>query len=315
MRSFDETLELMRIELGQDEGTLLLLGICDDTELRDYTIKELRKRLSPEIGLRDFCYDPEHISLLEAAVATLQTKNGRVALSITGLEDLPRDKWSEAIKLLNLQRNGFGYTGAAVILWVNRATLAEIANKSADFFSWRSGTLIIEPPPGWDTLASARKTYLHAVVAQNEFVNLQGLAPTRGEQIVQMRMEEIFIPLRAEQTIEFVGLRFPLGPEGTEAIEVIRKDANTLILRGKAREQLLSLLAAHERILSRDWEQLPPHKRRAVELYLQHTQQESAPRSVEISDLLQEHRTVVLGDPGAGKTTLLRYLTYVIAKA
>src|SRR5262249_36067390 len=37
-------------------------------------------------------------------------------------------------------------------------------------------------------------------------------------------------------------------------------------------------------------------------------------RRVEISELLQEHRAVVLGDPGTGKTTLLRYLAYSLAQ-
>ena len=48
-------------------------------------------------------------------------------------------------------------------------------------------------------LESRRRSYLQALVAHNEYVNLQGLAPTHGGQIVQMRMEEIFIPLCAEQ--------------------------------------------------------------------------------------------------------------------
>jgi hypothetical protein len=336
VHSFDETLELMRIELEQSEGTLLLVGICDDTALRAHTIEELRQRLSPDISLQDFHYDPEHLSLLEAVADTAQSANGRVALSVTGLEDLPRDKWSEAIKLLNLQRNRFGYTGAAVILWVNRATLAEIANKSADFFSWRSGTFIIEPPPEWDTLASARKSYLHAVVAQNEFVNLQGLAPTRSGQIVQMRMEDIFIPLQVEQEEKSTNIDFDADGErailerislsfGGRGVEVdITRDAKgefiastnaegytarfsgkpsrpgtvpgTLIVEGNGGMQSISLNLREK-------------------YSLRSPLRESKPRPVELPDLLQERRAVVLGDPGAGKTTLLRYLAYVMAKA
>src|SRR5262249_53641230 len=45
------------------------------------------------------------------------------------------------------------------------------------------------------------------------------------------------------------------------------------------------------------------------------TQREAKPRRVEIPDLLQERRAVILGDPGAGKTTLLRYLTYILASS
>ena len=136
MHSFDETIELMLIDFQQVEGTLILIAVCDDTVLRDHAVETLRKRLPPEITLRDFRYDPEHLSLLEGAIETTASGNGRPAVSVTGFETLPRDKRTEAIKLLNMQRNRFGRTGIAVILWVNRATLAEISTQSADFYSW-----------------------------------------------------------------------------------------------------------------------------------------------------------------------------------
>jgi len=112
----------MLIDFQQVEGTLILIAVCDDTVLRDHAVETLRKRLPPEITLRDFRYDPEHLSLLEGAIETTASGNGRPAVSVTGFETLPRDKRTEAIKLLNIQRNRFGHTGIAVILWVNRAT-------------------------------------------------------------------------------------------------------------------------------------------------------------------------------------------------
>ena len=315
MNSFDETVELMLIDLKQVEGTLILFAVCDDTILRDYAVETLRKRLLPEITLRDFRYDPEHISLLEGALEATATSNGRPAASVTGFEALPRDKRTEAIRLLNWERGRFGLTGIAVILWVNRAALAEIATWSADFYSWRSATFIIEPPPGWNTLASTRRGYLQALVAQNEFVNLQGLAPTRGGQIVQMRMEDIFVPLHAEQEVKLSEVIFSFGSEGPVAVE-ITEDAEgalaarvktethrarlvgeaALVVEGKTGSQSVSLSFLEER-----------ERRRA--------QREGKARRVEIPELLQERRAVVLGDPGAGKTTLLRYLTYTLAQA
>ncbi|MGE0822796.1 MAG: HEAT repeat domain-containing protein [Candidatus Binatia bacterium] len=213
MASFEQSLDLMRIDLEQVEGTLILLGVCDDIELREHAVKELRRRLPQGISLRDFRYDPEHLSLLEGAGVAAAKSNGHVVVSVTGFEDLPHDKRTEAIKLLNLQRNRFGDTGLAVILWVDRATLAEISTKAADFYSWRSGTFTIEPPPDWDTLASGRRSYLQALARQNEFVNLQGLAPARGGHIVQMRMEDIFIPLSAEQEVKLIEEEAPTGAE------------------------------------------------------------------------------------------------------
>jgi len=132
VHSFDETIESMKIYLEQVDGTLILVGVCDDTVLREHTVDTLRKRLPPEITLRDFRYDPEHISLLEGALEATATNNGQPAVSVTGFEALSRDKRTEAIRLLNWERGRFGLTGIAVILWVNRATLAEIATKSAD---------------------------------------------------------------------------------------------------------------------------------------------------------------------------------------
>lgn len=159
--------------------------------------------------------------------------NRRPAVSVTGFETLPRDKRTEAIRLLNWERGRFGYTGIAVILWVNRATLAEMATWSADFYSWRSATFILEPPPGWNTLDSARRGYLQALVSQNEFVNLQGLAPTRGGQIVQMRMDDIFIPLRAEQEVKLSEVIFSFGSEGPVALEITEDAEGALAARVK----------------------------------------------------------------------------------
>ncbi len=321
MPSFADTLELMRIELEQCDGTLLLVGVCDDTNLRDYAIKRLRDCVASQISLRDFRYDPEHLSFLEAVADSTQTGNGRVALSVTGLEELPHDKWSEAIKLLNLPRNRFGYTGAAVILWINRAALAEIATKSADFFSWRSGTFIIEPPPGWDTLDSQRESYLQALVKQNEFVNLQGLTPMRGGQIVQMRMDDIFVPLRAEyEVLETKLLRLPagvMGPEESE-VQVIQEADLSVSLRGirsSPRSQVMALRVSKRVLADEDQQDIPPELRTTLQHFLAEERPRVETRPVEIADMLKDRHAVVLGDPGAGKTTLLRYLVYMLAKA
>ncbi|MBI3796776.1 MAG: hypothetical protein HY268_07390 [Deltaproteobacteria bacterium] len=326
MNSFDETVELMLIDLKQVEGTLILFAVCDDTILRDYTIETLRKRLSPEITLPDFRYDPQHISLLEGAVEAVATSNGRPVVSVTGFEALPRDKRTEAIRLLNWERGRFGLAGIAVILWVNRATLAEIATQSADFYSWRSGTFIIEPPPGWDTLKSARRGYLQALVAQNEFVNLQGLAPERGGHIVQMRMEDMFIPLRVEQEVRpsperlrMVSQVTVFGPEGPVVIDILRDEkgvptAKEKTGRYKVELEVVGGLGASLTVYGDRWSQ-------SVSLNVPRefndfrTASESKPRRVEIPEVMHERRAVVLGDPGAGKTILLRYLAYMVAQA
>src|SRR5262245_57447048 len=199
IETFEESVEVARAYLTQTERPLILIGVSDDTTLRDHFIEELTRRLPDEITLRDFVFDRERLSLYEGAVEAAESAAGRVIVCCTGLENLPRDKQSEAIKLLNAQRNRLGYTRLAVFLWLNQALYAEVANKSFDFYSWSSHTFFLEPPAEWDKLASQRRSYLSALVAQNEYINMQGLAPMRGGQIVQMRMDEIFVQLRAEQ--------------------------------------------------------------------------------------------------------------------
>src|SRR5712692_8698587 len=132
---FDQTIEHMVIHLDQAEGTLILFAVSDDPALRDYTLRQLRKRLPAGIALRNFEYDPAHLSLLEGALEVAAPQDGRRAVSATGLDTLPRDKQTEAIQLLNLQRNRFGRTGIAAVLWVDRATLARVSSEAADFYS------------------------------------------------------------------------------------------------------------------------------------------------------------------------------------
>jgi hypothetical protein len=207
---FEESIEIAQSYLSEINAPLILIGVTDDTELRRHFLAELRKGLGDRVDLRDFRYDPQNISLLEGALAVANPRNDvanghRVAISAVGLEALPRDKQSEAIKLLNAQRNRLGYAQLAVILWLNRSLYVEVANKSYDFYSCSTYTFFLEPPSDWsaeDRLASQRRSYLSALAIQNEYVNMQGLAPMRGGQIVQMRMDEIFIPLHVEQEVD-----------------------------------------------------------------------------------------------------------------
>ena len=285
MPAFDETIAHLALYIEMAEGALILIAVCDDTVLRRHAVDKLCQRLSPDITLREFCYDAEHLSLLEGTTEATASYDGRLAVSVTGLEALPRDKRTEAIQLLNSQRNHFGRTNIAVILWVNQAILADIGTLAADFYSWRSATFIIEPPLEWNVLESMRRSYLEALVSHNEFVNLQGLAPMRGGQIVQMRMEDVFIPLCAEHV--------------AQPAEEETRTLRSLLLKQQEIDKKSGLL---EPIAD-------------VERYMLATQREAKPRRVEIPELLQERRAVILGDPGAGKTTLLRYVAYTLARS
>jgi HEAT repeat protein len=302
MKSFDQTIESMLLYLTQVEGTLILFGVTDDTVLRDHVVETLRRRLPEQFELLEFRYDPkqpQNISLLEGASAAASAANGhRLAVSVSGLETLPLDKQSEAIKLLNSQRNQLGRTGLAVILWLNRALFAKVAQKAADFYSWRSSTFFIEPPSDWseaDRLESQRRSYLEAIRHQNEYVNMAGLAPMRGGQVVQMRMEEIFIPLRVEQEVK------------------IDLELKLIRFRGSILREDGSVIPDDLNADTGDLPYLPSSSLRGALRQVAEAIRETTTRRAELSDLLKESRAVVLGDPGAGKTTMLRYVAYQVA--
>jgi len=294
IETFDESIEIALTYLTQTEGPLILIGVSDDTTLRDYFIEELTRRLPDEITLCNFVFDREHLSLYEGALEAAESAAGRVVVCCAGLEKLPRDKQSEAIKLLNAQRNRLGYARLAVFLWLNQSLYVEAANKSYDFYSWNSHTFFLEPPADWDRLASLRRSYLNALVAQNEYVNMQGLAPMRGGQYVQMRMDEIFIPLRVEEEVSPLLLDIPSGVGKTSAAFAWAVEKGT----GASDDQFLGE-RPQERLVQR----------------FGRLNRETGTRSVEISELLRHRRAVVLGDPGAGKTTMLRYVAYGLARS
>src|SRR4029453_2037769 len=107
----------------------------------------------------------------------------------------------------------------------------------------------------------------------------------RGGQIVQMRMEDIFIPLCAEHV--------------AQPAEEETRTLRSLMLKQQEIDKKSGLL---EPIAD-------------VELYMLETQREAKPSRVEIPELLKERRAVILGPPGAGKTTLLRYVAYTLARS
>jgi hypothetical protein len=349
--SFEESLQIAESYLADVTGPLILIGVTDDTVLREHFLAELRHRLNGAVELLEFQYTPRDYSLLEGAqaVAASHGDNGhRLAVSAIGLEALPTDKQSEAVKLLNAQRNRLGEARLAVSLWLNRKLYVEVANKSYDFYSWASHTIFLEPPSEWSReqrLDSMRRSYLRALVEQNRFVNMQGLAPVRGGNVVQMEMDDLFVPLRAEQKVKVHV--FKIGVNSVVEYETVasyHQDVSSLMvpIHLKTSTHYLSLWGtgnlAEGRVFAttKDFESLlwtgnlaagrtfGTKRDSEIEDALNkgtpfiywhkrpHPEIKSIP--IEIPELLQYSRAVILGDPGVGKTTLLRYLVYQLAR-
>src|SRR5438309_658683 len=204
--AFDESVDRLAILVTQSEGTTLVFAVSNDRALRDRAMRQLTDRLSGDLAVSRFDFDATHLSILEGGLERSRGETGSV-MYVSGLEQLTKDKRAEAIQLLNLQRNRVGRTNFKIVLWTNRLVLDEIATRAPDFYSWRSAVIEIEAPVGWQQRPSQAKAYLKAVVEETEYVNLQGLAPTRGGQIVQMDMDEIFVPLSIEPEIDWEGER------------------------------------------------------------------------------------------------------------
>jgi len=292
---FEESLEIVRSCLTDVDAPQILIGVTENTELRDHFLAELRKKLDGNVDLLDFRYDPQHLSLLEGASASAHRNSDdavghRVAVSAVGLEALPNEEQQNAIKLLNAERNRIGYARLVVLLWLNRKLFVDVANKSYDFYSCSSQTFFLEPPADWSAekrLDSLRRSYLQAIVHQNQYVNMQGLAPMRGGQLVQMRMDEIFIPLHVEREVR-----------STEPFLTGREDELESIGSVSGSGEMEMLVVKDLIKMSRlQW------------------RTETLSRRAEIPELLRVRRAVVLGDPGAGKTTMLRYVAYQIAQS
>lgn len=129
--------------------------------------------------------------------------------------------------------------------------------------------------------AAIRAAYLQRLAEAFQWIDLGGLAPQVGNELLRLPLEAVFVhrhvqqdvPLLEELSREEFRLRRVLEQEGADSEEISRRMDR---LAAKLQKQAAS--------------ESPPD-----------------PRRQDVSEIFNHPRVVVLGDPGAGKSTLLRY--------
>lgn len=162
MDQFDSTIARITLSLREIRRASLFICVCEDPRLEDYTIQRLRTEVLSFAAYDEFIYSPSVLSLL-ASQRFSRDPDKRLVVSVIGLEALNRDDQSEAIRLLNLERNRLGLSGVALILWITRQLLRRISAEAADFFSWRTATFFIPEPPQWDRREAFLRRYYSAI--------------------------------------------------------------------------------------------------------------------------------------------------------
>lgn len=119
-----------------------------------------------------------------------------------------------------------------------------------------------------------------------EYMDLGGISPRVGNKIVKIRMEDLFVPLKVEVDVPLI-----------ESIE---------------EEKKLSLSTDSKIISSSKSPSLCEEKNKDLDLFETDFKRHST-RPINIIQMLEKPKVVLLGHPGSGKTTVGKYIAYSIA--
>jgi len=147
-RSYDDL--LVSIEANKDKLNLLI-GVCDDSQLRDEIIQQYEAELEPDIR----CYRVElgrgEPSLRAAIEAVVQNdeylhQGGRAVLTVTGAEQLfvlklgaERSEQEIFFGYLQWTREALREFPYSIVVWITYQIERNLSKQAPDFWSWRKG--------------------------------------------------------------------------------------------------------------------------------------------------------------------------------
>ncbi len=147
-RSYDDL--LVSIEANTDKLNLLI-GVCDDSNLRDEIIQQYEAELEPDIR----CYrvilgrgEPSLRAAIEEVVENDEylKQGGQAVLTVTGAEQLfvlklgeERSEQEIFFGYLQWTREGLREFPYSIVVWITHQIERSLSKQAPDFWSWRKG--------------------------------------------------------------------------------------------------------------------------------------------------------------------------------
>ncbi|MEH2361283.1 tetratricopeptide repeat protein, partial [Nostoc sp.] len=136
---------------AKEQGLSLLIGVCDDLNLREQIIAQYAAELEPEFRTYRVILAGGEPSLRAALYHLVQSEEyllggGKAVITVTGVEQLyflkqGEDRSQQEIFFGYLQwtREALREFPYPIILWVTNQILINLIKKAPDFWSWRKG--------------------------------------------------------------------------------------------------------------------------------------------------------------------------------